>query len=356
MAKDYYQILGVARDASDDDIKRAFRKLAHQHHPDKAGGDADRFKEVNEAYQVLSDPAKRQQYDRFGTVGGPGGGGWDQAARAGGFDFRTAGFEVGDLGDIFGDFFGFGRNRSRQAAGGRDAEVALSIDFRDAVFGAEKVLEVSGEAQCPRCHGRGAEPGSPVETCATCRGAGVVEQVQQTILGAIRTEQTCPTCGGGGEQAKTKCKRCRGTGAVRGKRTLKVAIPAGIENGQSIRLRGQGEPGSRGGVPGDLYVRIHVRPDPMFRRDHDDILTRRTITISQATLGATVPVETLEGEVELTIPNGTQPGTLFRLRGKGVPHLDGRGRGDQLVEVVVSIPAKLTREQRKLLEQLAETG
>lgn len=354
MAKDYYQILGVGREASADDIKQAFRKLAHQHHPDKAGGDSQRFKEINEAYQVLSDPAKRQQYDRFGRVDGPGAGSWPGATPGGGFDFRTAGFDVDDLGDMFGDLFGFGRSRPRASSRGNDAEVELSVDFREAVFGATKVLELSGASQCDRCQGRGGEPGSSMTSCTTCRGSGVVEQVQTTILGSIRAPQTCPSCGGSGEQSKIKCKRCHGTGAIRGKRTLRVAIPAGIEDGQSIRLRQQGEPGSRGSQPGDLYVRIHVRPDSMFRRDGSDILTRRTITISQAALGASIPVETLDGEVSLTVPDGTQPGTMFRLRGKGVPHLDSHGRGDQIVEVIVKVPTKLTREQKKLLERLAD--
>ncbi|MBI4090128.1 MAG: molecular chaperone DnaJ [Candidatus Kerfeldbacteria bacterium] len=354
MAQDYYQVLGVGRDASADDIKRAFRKLAHQHHPDKVSGDSQRFKQINEAYQVLSNPAKRQQYDRFGSVGGPAADSWAGEASRAGFDFRTAGFDVGDLGDMFGDLFGFSRSRSRPSTRGSDAEVALSIDFREAVFGAEKMLELSGLSQCDRCHGRGAEPGSSLVSCTTCRGSGVVEQVQATILGAIRAQQTCPSCGGSGEQPKSKCKRCHGSGSLRGKRTLRVAIPAGIEDGQSIRLRQQGKPGGRGSQPGDLYVRIHVRPDSMFRRDGDDILTRRTVSLSQAALGSPVTVETLDGPVELELPAGTQPGQLFRLRGKGVPHLDGRGRGDQIVEAVVKVPSKLTREQKKLLERLAE--
>lgn len=352
--KDLYDILGVARDASTDDIKRAFRKLAHQHHPDKAGGDADRFKEINAAYQVLVDPHKREQYDRTGRVGeAPGGFRWE-GTPGGGFDFGSSGFNVGDLGDIFGDVFGFGGRRARAPASGSDAEVELTVDFRDAVFGAERVLEVAGPHRCDRCQGSGAEPGAGLTNCTTCGGQGVVERLQQTILGAIRAQTTCPSCHGAGQQPKTNCKRCRGTGSVRGKRRLKVAIPAGIDDGQSVRLREQGEPGLRGAKAGDLFIRIRVRPNSVFRRDGFDLLTRRTITFTQAALGAAVAVETVDGSVQLEIPPGTPPGKLFRLRGKGVPHLDGRGRGDQLVEVMVKVPDKLTKEQQRLLESYRE--
>lgn len=352
MAKDYYDILGVKKDASPDDIKRSFRRLAHQHHPDKVGGDAERFKEINQAYQVLSDPAKREQYDRFGTAEPAGGMNWQDFQRARGFDFRTGSADGGGFGDIFSEIFGFGGRREETARGG-DVEVELSLDFREAIFGANKVIELSGAHVCDRCHGRGAEPGSALVTCSTCRGRGVVESVQQTILGGIRAQSVCSSCGGSGQRPKTNCKRCHGSGAVRGKRQLRIDIPAGIDDGQSIRLRAQGEPGRPGSTTGDLYVRIRVRPDQMFRRDGDDILTRRTITISQAALGGQVKVETLDGPVDLEVPPGTQSGKLFRLRGKGVPHLKRQSRGDQIVEVIVKVPDKLTREQRRLLEKLA---
>lgn len=355
MAKDYYSILGVKRDASVSDIKQAFRRLAHEHHPDKPGGNAERFKEINEAYQVLNDPKRREEYDRFGTTSSSGAGmNWQDFQRSGGFDFRSAGVDFGDLGDVFGDMFGFGRSRQAARQKGSDAEVELSVDFREAVFGTEKLLEVAGPHVCDRCNGRGGEPGSALTQCSTCHGSGVVESVQQTILGGIRTRTACPNCGGSGEKPKTNCKRCHGTGATRTKRQLRVAIPAGIDDNQSIRLKGQGEPGGRGAQAGDLFVRIRVRPDPMFRREGEDILTRRSITFTQAALGAQIPVETLDGEVQLEVPGGTQSGKLFRLREKGVPRLDGRGRGDQIVEVVVKIPTKLSRKQHQLLEQLAE--
>ncbi len=353
MAKDYYHILGVKKDASLEDIKRSFRRLAHQHHPDKAGGDAERFKEINEAYQVLSDPNKREQYDRFGTAAPGSGVNWQDFQRAGGFDFRTGSADFGGFGDIFSEIFGF-NGRREEAAGGADVEVELSLDFREAIFGANKLLELSGPHACDRCHGRGAEPDSALVTCSTCHGRGVVESVQRTILGSIRSQSVCASCGGSGERPKTNCKRCHGTGSIRGKRQLRVDVPAGIDDGQSIRLRAQGVAGRAGSTPGDLYVRIRVRPDQMFRRDGDDILTRRTITISQAALGASVAVETLDGPVELEVPPGTQSGKLFRLRGKGVPHLQRQSRGDQIVEIVVKVPDKLTREQRQLLEKLSE--
>lgn len=351
VGKDYYEILGLKRDATLEEIKKAFRRLAHQHHPDKAGGDAERFKEISEAYQTLSDPEKRQRYDRFGSTAGPSGFRWEDVQRAGGFDFRNANV---DFGDVFGDFFGFGRERRRTTERGADVEVELSIDFRESVFGVEKLLEVSGHHRCDRCSGRGTEPGSAMVNCTTCRGAGVVEHIQHTFFGGIRSQTTCPSCYGTGERPKINCKHCRGTGAVRGRHQLRVTIPAGIDDGQSIRLREQGEPGTRGSRVGDLFVRIRVRPDSKFRRDGDDILTRRTVSMMQAVLGAKVSVETVDGQVQLTVPSGTQSGRLIRLSGKGVPRLDGKGRGDGIVEIVVKIPEKLTKEQRELLEQFAE--
>lgn len=354
MPKDYYNILGIEKNASADEIKRAFRRLAHHHHPDKSGGDSERFKEINEAYQVLSDPHKREHYDRFGTSADSSGGmNWQDFQRGGGFDFRTSA-DFGDLGDIFGEMFGLGRQRGRSVRRGGDVEVALSIDFNEAVFGTEKVLAVSGLHVCDVCQGSGAEPGKGMSTCSTCHGTGVVERIQQTILGGFRNESTCHSCSGSGERPAKNCRHCQGSGSVHGKRTLRVVIPAGIDDGQSIRLRSQGEPGQRGTEPGDLYVRIRVRPNPMFRRDGDDILTRRTITMTEASLGTKIPVATLDGEVSLTIPAGTQSGKLFRLKAKGVPHMNGRGRGDQIIEVMVRIPEKLTKEQRQLLEKFSQ--
>ncbi len=357
MAKDFYDTLGVSRSASQDDIRRAFHKLAHRHHPDKSGGDAERFKEINEAYQTLSDPQKRSHYDQFGSTAGAGGGmNWSdfQRANQGGFGNAT-GADFGDLGDIFGDIFGFGRQRSRPSSRGSDVEVGLTIDFKEAVFGTEELIELSGSSTCERCSGNGAEPGSGTVSCTTCGGSGVIEHVQQTFIGGIRSQSVCRKCGGSGSVPKANCKRCHGTGSTRGKRRLKVTVPAGIDDGQSIRLTGQGESGPRGSRPGDLYLRIRVRPDAAFRRDGDDILTRRTVTFAQAALGATVTVETVDGHVELEIPAGTQPGTMFRMRGKGIPSIHGKRRGDQMVEVLVKVPEKLTKEQRTIIETLSRT-
>lgn len=357
MAKDYYDILGVGKNATADEIRKAFHRLAHQHHPDKAGGDSERFKEINEAYQTLSDPRKRAQYDQFGASAGTSGMNWNdfQRAQQGGFSYGTPNVDFGDFGDIFGDIFSFGRQRGRQQSQGLDAEVELSIDFRDAVFGTDKIVELSGATVCERCGGNGAEQGSSLIPCAACGGNGVIEHVQQTILGGIRSQTACSRCHGTGKVPKTNCKRCHGSGSVRGKRRIKVTIPAGIDEGQTIRLHGQGEPGPRGSKPGDLYIKIRVRPDKSFTRDGDDVLTRRTIAFTQAALGADIGVDTLDGKVLLTVPAGTQSGTLFRLRGKGVPILHRQGRGDQIVEIVVKIPERLTKEQRKLLEEYTHT-
>lgn len=357
MAKDFYETLGVTRSASQDDIRRAFHKLAHQHHPDKSGGNTERFKEVNEAYQTLSDPEKRAHYDRFGsTPGAAGGMNWSdfQRANQGGFGGAT-GADFGDLGDIFGDIFGFGRQRSRSPSRGADVEVDLMIDFKDVVSGAEKLIELSGSSSCERCSGNGAEPGTGMSSCPACGGSGVIEHVQQTFIGGIRSQSVCRKCGGHGSTPKTNCKRCHGTGSIRGKRQLKVTIPAGIDDGQSIRLQGQGETGPRGSRPGDLYLRVRVRPDTTFRRDGDDVLSRRTVTFAQAALGSKVEVETVDGNVELNIPAGTQPGTMFRMRGKGIPNLHGKRRGDQIVKVLVKVPEKLTKEQRKIIESFSRT-
>lgn len=357
VAQDYYNILGVGRNASQEDIKRAFHRLAHQHHPDKQGGSDHRFKEINEAYQILGDTDKRAHYDRFGSAPNANGVRWEEASRNGGFDFNMGGTQggFGDIGDIFGDIFGFGSNRRASPSRGSDVEVQITIDFRDSIFGARPVIEIGGLNTCEHCKGKGAEPGTPMTTCSTCKGNGVVGTVQQTIFGAIRSQGVCPSCGGSGERPKTACRTCKGSGSVRKKRTLKVDVPAGIKDGQSIRLHGQGEAGPRGSTAGDLYVRIRVRPDEMFRRDGDDLITRRIIGFNQAALGDDISVKTVDGEVSLHVPAGTQPGKLFRLRGKGVPRINANGRGDQIVEIVVQIPERLSREQRKILEQFKET-
>lgn len=359
MAKDYYAILGVPRSASPDDIKKAFRKLAHQHHPDKKGGSEAKFKELNEAYQVLSDPAKRQQYDQFGasfeSAGGPSGFNWQDFSRAqGGFGGANVNFDFGDLGDLFGDFFGGlgGRSRRSGPSRGADLQFATAVDFREAVFGVEKTLRFEKNVVCSRCQGSGAEPGAKVTTCRTCGGQGRVEQVQRTILGAMRTVGVCPTCQGEGKTAEKVCTKCRGRGSEPGLRELKVKIPAGIDNGRTIELAGEGEPGTKGGPAGSLLLTIQVRPDKLFRRQGADLLTTKEVSFSLAALGGSVRLATLDGEVRLAVPAGTQSGRVVKLEGKGVPSLRGRGRGDLLVTIHVKTPEKLSKKQKEALREL----
>ncbi len=372
MAKDYYQILGVEKSASQAEIKTAFRKLAHKYHPDKGGGDEAKFKEINGAYQTLSNKEKRQQYDQFGTTfedagrSGAGGFSWQDSTRgstgpSGGFGgsgaqsgFRTENINFEDLGDIFGDMFGFGGGgKRRRKAGGRDIAADITVDFNEAVFGAEKVLDLYKDIICPKCHGNKAEPGSKIETCKTCGGSGQVAQVQQTFLGAFQTVRACPECRGEGKSYSQKCKKCRGQGVIKDEKRIKVKIPAGIDNSQTIRLAGEGEATSSGQA-GDLYLTIKVNPDPRFARHGYDIHTEKEITISQAVLGAKVPVETIDGEVTLKIPVGTQAGKVFKLSGKGVTKLGMRSRGDHLIKIDIKIPSRLSKKEKKLFEELAE--
>ena len=361
MAKDYYEILGVSKNASQDEIKAAFRKLAHQHHPDKSHGNEQKFKEINEAYQVLGNPEKRKQYDQFGHT-------FEQAQSQGGYSgfngsqgfsgfadaFRNGNngqnFEF-DLGDIFGDFFGGGsrsRTKTERASRGSDMEMELTIDFRDAIFGAEKEIEFGRNGKCDACLGSGAEPGSRVIKCSTCKGSG---QVVKTMGFGFGFSSVCPECQGVGERYDKVCKKCHATGVVKQKRKLTVKIPAGIENGQSIRLSGEGAVGARGGLAGDLYIHIKVKSHPRFNREGNNIISKEDITFSKAALGGNMDVETIDGRVELKIPEGTQSGTIFKLRTKGVPYLEGHGRGDHLVEVIVRTPSRLSRKQRQILEE-----
>lgn len=359
MSKDYYKILGVEKGASKDEIKKAFRKLAHKYHPDKKTGDETKFKEVNEAYQVLSDETKRQQYDQYGSTfdqqGGFGGGAtWDDFMRAaqggGGFGGGNVNF---DFGDIFGDIFGGGgsRGRSRRSRGS-DIQVDVEIDFKDVITGIEKEVVLTKNNNCATCSGTGAEPASEMATCATCNGQGQVQRVQRTILGAMQTVVTCPDCAGQGKTPKVKCKECRGTGIDRTRSEYTVKIPAGIDDGQSIRLSGKGESAGVGGDPGDLYVVVHVRPDERFIRSGYDIHTQVEISYTQAVLGDTIKIETVDGEKKLVIPQGTVSGQKIRLKGLGVPHLRGNSRGDQYVTAIIEVPKKVSRKAKKLLQEL----
>lgn len=366
MPKDYYQVLGVDKSASQEDIKRAFRKLAHQCHPDKAGGDEAKFKEVNEAYQVLGTAEKRKQYDQYGATfdqqGGFGQGmNWEdfmKASRQGGFQqWENVNFDMGDLGDIFGDLFGFGggrrsRAKAERANSGGDIEVGLEIDFEEAVFGAQKTLRLHKEGVCGRCQGTGAEPGSSVVTCKTCQGAGVVDNVSRSFFGIIRTQSVCPECAGAGKSIKDKCRHCGGTGRYKQEASLDIKIPAGVQDGQTMRFSGEGEAGVRGGRKGDLYVHISVGQSENFEREGDNILSRLEISPAEAALGAKKDILTIDGEVTFKIPAGAQSGEVFKLRGKGVPHLNKSTRGDHLVEVIVGIPRHLSRKEKKLYSEL----
>jgi molecular chaperone DnaJ len=362
MAKrDYYEILGVVRTASAEEIKRSYRKLVKKYHPDIYDGpDADvRIKEINEAYEVLGDEQKRAAYDRFGHAGVSGAAGAGGYGPAGGAGFT----DIGDIfEEIFGGGFGFGGGRGggRRRQGplrGADIRYDLTIEFEEAVMGAEKEIEVTRHESCPRCHGSGAEPGTQPIKCPTCNGAGQVRQRQQTIFGTFVNVTTCPRCKGTGEVVTTPCRECHGSGTVEVTRRLRVKIPAGVQDGTRIRLPGEGEPGQRGGQTGNLYVFLSVKPHKLFRRVDDDILLELPINIAQAVMGAEVEVPTLDGPKLVKIPPGTQPGKVLRLRGLGVPHLRGSGRGDMLITVNVRIPknSDLTDEQRELFGRLAET-
>lgn len=345
MSKDYYHILGVGKEASPEEIKKAFRTLAHKHHPDRTGGDAEKFKEINEAYQVLHDPKKRATYDQFGSAAFDGRGPQSPGG-FGGFtgDFSDFGFE--DLGDLFGGMFG-GGGRARRRRGSH-IQIDVELTFREAIFGAEKELSLTKPSACDRCGGVGAEPGTGMKTCSDCGGQGVRVVHQRTVIGTIQSKTTCSTCHGRGEVPKEICKTCQGSGVERRHVNLAVDIPAGVDDGSVLRLRGQGE-AVTGGESGDLLVRIHVASDARFERDGDLIRSELKIGFTQAALGDRISTETVDGSVELEIPAGIQSGTELRLRGKGIPHRGGRG--DHLVTITVMTPKKLSRDQRRMLEE-----
>lgn len=352
MAKrDYYEVLGVPREATKDDLKSAYRRLAKQYHPDvnKEDGAEEKFKEISEAYSVLSDDEKRGAYNRYGHAAFQGGAG-------GATDF--SGFTVDD---IFEQFFGGFGGASRGGSGrrgprrGADLRYELNISFDEAVHGVQKEIEVTRAENCPTCNGKGAEPGTEPQRCATCKGAGEVRQVRQTFLGSMVNVSTCPTCNGTGETIATPCHTCRGRGRVRNSKKLTVNIPPGVDTGTQIRLSNEGEPGSGGGPGGNLYVVLGVEPHEHFRRRGDDIWMEYSVNISQAALGAEVNVPTVDGEEKLKIPAGTQPGTVFPMRNKGVQRLQRTGRGDHFVVINVAIPTKLSGDQKKLLKELSNT-
>lgn len=360
--RDYYEVLGVSKGATDEEIKKAYRKKAKQYHPDLNPGDKTaeaKFKEANEAYEVLSDKDKRARYDQFGHAGvdpnfgagGPGGG-------FGGF----GGFDMGDidLGDIFGSFFGggFGGGSSRARSGpmkGDTLRASVSISFEEAAFGCEKAVTVERMEQCDTCHGSGCAAGTTPEVCPDCHGTGTVQVRRQTPMGVFATSSPCPKCGGKGRIIHQPCKDCRGSGMVRKKKTIQASIPAGIDNGQTISIRGQGNAGKNGGPAGDLLITITVRPHELFRREGTSVLCEAPITFTQAVLGAELEIPTIDGKVKYTLPEGTQSGTTFRLKGKGIPSINGRGRGDQYVTVYIETPKNLNKEQKEALKKFAET-
>ena len=351
--RDFYEVLGVSRNASDEEIKKAFRKLALEYHPDRnrSDGATNAFKEINEAYQVLSDPQKRSEYNQFSHAAVSGNGG------ARGFD----GFDIfGGFGDIFDAFFGGGeqtrtRSRTRTARRGAHLQTTVTMDFEEAVFGADKEIEIQRVEMCSRCRGGKSEPDSAPNTCENCKGTGELRRTHQNMFGQFVQAVPCQTCRGEGKIIINPCSRCKGRGRERRNRTLAVTIPAGIEDGTQIRLTGEGEPGTAGGRPGDLYVSVRVKPHPVFEREGNDILHILAINITQATLGTELKVPTLEGEVKMQIPAGTQSGEVFRLKDRGVPYLKSNRRGDELLTILVEIPRNLTDDQRRLLRELAET-
>lgn len=354
--RDYYEVLGLKKGASEDELKKAYRKLAKQNHPDLNPGDKkaeERFKEIGEAYAVLSDSEKRQRYDSYGHAGVDpnfgAGGGW-----SGGFG--GGGFEDFDLGSIFDSFFGGGGTTSRRNAPTRGDSIRAStvLTFEEAVFGVEKEIGVNRIESCDTCEGTGAELGTDAETCSTCRGTGQVRSSRRTPLGVVSTTEACSTCRGTGKIIKNPCKVCHGSGDNRKSRSIKINIPAGIDDGQTIQLRGEGNSGRNGGPTGDLLVTVQVRPHPIFTREGTSVICEIPITFTQAVLGAEIEVPTLDGKVKYTMPEGTQTGTTFRLRGKGIPRINSSGRGDQFVRVSVEVPKGLSEKQKDILRSFGD--
>ena len=353
--RDYYEVLGVSRGASEAEIKKAYRKLAKENHPDLHPGDKEaeaRFKEVNEAYEVLSDADKKARYDQYGHAGVD-----PNFGAGGGFD---GSFDFGDLGDIFGSFFGGGfgggrRTNPNAPQRGESIRLSLAISFEEAAFGCEKSVTVERMETCETCHGNGCAPGSTPEVCPECHGTGTVQVRRQTPMGVFATSSPCTRCGGKGKIIHQPCKDCHGTGAVRKRKTIQASIPAGIDNGQTISIRGQGNAGKNGGPAGDLLITITVRPHELFRREGTSVMCEAPITFAQAVLGAELEIPTIDGKVKYELPEGTQSGTTFRLKGKGIPALNGRGRGDQYVTVYIETPRNLNKEQKEALKKFAES-
>ena len=354
MAANYYDILGVSKNATQDEIKKAFRKKAHELHPDKKTGDEAKFKEVNEAYQVLSDKQKRSQYDQFGqTFSGAGSQGGGQQG-FGGFDFSNFNFGGGGQGfggfeEMFGDIFGGGQRRARRGA---DIQVDIEIDIFEAAKGVTKTIPLRRKVVCTTCKGTGGKPGSKETSCATCKGSGQVKKVVRTILGSFEQPATCDTCHGRGKTYSEKCTVCHGEGRVTEEEKIEIQVPAGIDDGQALSMSGKGEAGEAGTPAGDLIIAVHVKPHPKLKRQGSNVYSEEVISITQAALGSSQEVVTLAGPVTIKIPAGTQPGEVFRLRGKGLPSLHGYGHGDHMVTIRIEIPKKLSRKAKEALEVL----
>lgn len=370
MAKDYYKTLGIARNATKDEIKKAYRKLAHQYHPDK-GGDEARFKEISEAYQTLSDDQKRSQYDQFGSVFEGSGRGHDQGFSGfqwpGGFrvDFGEQGPHGGgefDFSDIFEDFVGMGfgsgaggRTRTHERKG-KDIQIDLEIPFEESILGVKKDIELGKLSRCARCNGSGGEPGSKTKTCPTCQGKGNMQKTQRTFLGSFTQVSTCPECLGAGTRPETTCQQCRGKGVEQRVEQLEIFVPRGIRDGEILKITGKGEASLAGGVAGDLYAHVRVLPHKVFRRQGEDIIMALPIKLSQAITGDSVEVSAVDGAIKLKIPEGAQPGDILKVRGKGAYHPSGYGRGDLLVEVKVEIPRKPGKKVKEIAEDLKREG
>jgi molecular chaperone DnaJ len=361
MSKDYYNILGVDKKAGKEEIKKAFRTLAHKFHPDKKDGDAEKFKEINEAYSILSDEKKRQQYDTFGSAG-PNGFAGNAGQGFGGFgDFDFSQFTQGgngnfefDLGDIFGDVFGGAGRGRQQTKRGRDISIDIELSFEDSIFGVERKVLLNKVSKCDICSGTGAEKGSGTKTCTTCNGKGSIREVKRTFFGQFETAVVCETCHGTGNIPSVACSTCKGHGVLKKETEIKVKIPAGIDNGEMVRLSGMGEAVS-GGQAGDLYIKIYVKKHPLFRKDGNNLVMDLHIKLTDAVLGGEQSIQTLDGEISLKIPEGVSFGEILRIKGKGVPY-DKNKRGDILVRVYIDIPKKISKDARKNLENLKSLG
>lgn len=362
MSKDYYETLGVNKGASKDEIKKAFYKLAHKYHPDKKGGNETRFKEVNEAYQTLSDDTKRSKYDQFGSQYENMGGGYGAGQQGGfeGFDFSGATgfgnsgaeFDFGNLNDIFSDFFGGGGRR--EARRGRDISTEMQISFSDSIFGIERKILITKTSHCLTCKGSGAKTGSGMITCKHCNGQGKIHETKRSFLGNISSTKVCEVCYGAGEVPKESCDKCKGKGVLRREEEISIAIPAGIRDGEMIRMTGMGEAIPKG-TAGDLYIKINVVPHSVFKRDGQDLTMNLNLKLSDALLGTKYPIETLDGQIEVTIPEGVSINEILRVRGKGVPTPKGK-RGDLLIKLNIKLPSKVSRKSRELIEELKKEG